>query len=286
MAARVVPAAPRGQVLESQEPRQVEQAAVAAASSRGGAGAPGQVDITTRDASFISSVTTVYTPTFPVAAPFIASVTSVYTPTLPVQLAAPFIASITTVYAPSLPEVNAPFIASNTHVWTIFSKFDPNLTFGGPGNGGEGFLVELNANGVSDTATLAADISATATLRSLSGDSAFPATTGFVATIDSEVRLPHPDHTGQLQDPATRNEQHHRRHPHRRRNRLLGRQLRPGDHRRSRHRPPVRRQHRQFRHLHLSRLADLLRRQPGVPERRPLPDARLERPWRLRRGGR
>lgn len=164
-------------------------------------------------APFIASVTAVYTPTFvpQLALPFIASVTAVYTPALVGQVDVPFIASTTSVYTPTLvgietlpfiasvsvvytptlvataTDVDVPFIASRTHVWSLFSLFDPDRTFGGPGNGGETYLIRLAPNGTSETATLAADITATARAVELTGDSGLPTDTPFVATIDSEV---------------------------------------------------------------------------------------------------
>ncbi len=140
--------------------------------------------------SFIASVTVVYTPVLPppVFPAFIASVTAVYTPTLtPAEVFAPFIASVTTVFAPSIPaQVTPPFISSHTVVYPIFSLFDPNKTYGGPGNGGEAFMVELNANGVTTTATLAADIGVGMGTMTMTGDSGLPTVFGFVVTIDSE----------------------------------------------------------------------------------------------------
>lgn len=116
---------------------------------------------------------------------FIPSKTAVYAIELGIEL--PFIPSSTVVYAPDLPEVNLPFIASRTHVWDIFSLFDPNKTYAGPGNGGETFLIRLAPNGTTVTATLAADITADDTLLTLTGDGSFPATVPFVVTIGSEV---------------------------------------------------------------------------------------------------
>ncbi len=101
----------------------------------------------------------------------------------------PFIGSVTVVYTPDVPEVNAPFIASRTRVYRIMSLFDPNRTFGGPGNGGESFMVELNANGVTTTATLTASMGVGLGMISLTGDTGFPATVSFVVTIDSEQLL-------------------------------------------------------------------------------------------------
>ncbi len=135
---------------------------------------------------FIGSVTVVYAPTIAVQAPFISSATVVYTPTLaPGQVFPSFIASTTVVYTPLL-SVSVPFISSVTVVYPIFSVFDPNKTFGGPGNGGEAFLVELNANGVTTTATLAADIGVSMGTMTLTGDSGLPTAVGFILTVDSE----------------------------------------------------------------------------------------------------
>lgn len=157
----------------------------------GRAGADGHVFIVPAIVpAFIASVTVVHPPvlTSPrVDVPFIASVTIVHAPTVTPQLHVPFISSHTVVYTPSLPEINAPFISSRTHVWNIFSQFDPNRTFAGPGNGGEGFLIRLAANGTSETATLAGNISSTDTALDLTGDGGLPSTVPFVVTIDDEV---------------------------------------------------------------------------------------------------
>lgn len=119
-----------------------------------------------------------------IAAPFIGSVTVVYTPAFGIEM--PFIGSNTAVYTPSLPEINAPFISSRTHVWRIFSLFDPNRLYGGSGNGGEAFLVRLAPNGTSQTATLAASLGVGLGTMLLTGDSTFPATRPFIVTIGSE----------------------------------------------------------------------------------------------------
>ncbi len=137
---------------------------------------------------FISSVTAVHAPALvgQEAAPFIASVTVVYAPTLAGSgVNVPFIASVTVVYAPSI-AIQVPFISNSTVVYPIMSVFDPNKTFGGPGNGGEAFMVELNANGVTTTATLAADIGVGMGTMTLTGDSGLPDSVGFVVAIDSE----------------------------------------------------------------------------------------------------
>ncbi len=150
--------------------------------------------------SFIASVTAVHAPSLQqnVAVPFISSATTVYALTTQGDLAVPFIGSTTAVYAPTLPqpEVDVPFISSHTHVYSIFSLFDPNKTYGGPGNGGEAFLVALNANGVTTTATLAADISATSSTLTLTGDSGFPPATAIVVTIDDEELYIYPNGSG------------------------------------------------------------------------------------------
>ncbi len=141
---------------------------------------------------FVASVTTLYTPSLQgyVSVPFIASVTTLYTPSLQGYVAVPFISSTTAVYTPTLShassEVDVPFIASQTQVYPIMSLFDPNKTYGGPGNGGESFLVELNANGVTTTATLAADIGVGNTLLTMTGDSGMPTTVAFIVTVDTE----------------------------------------------------------------------------------------------------
>jgi hypothetical protein len=145
---------------------------------------------------FIATATQVFAPALVgvVAVPFIASATTIYAPAIVGQEAVPFIASVTVVYAPTLTgaatEVDVPFISSRTHVWAIFAIYDPNKTFGGPGNGGESFLIRLNANGVTDTATLATGIGVggVSTLL-LTGDGAFPTDKPFVVTIDDEVLL-------------------------------------------------------------------------------------------------
>ncbi len=137
-------------------------------------------------APFIHHVS-VFTPTLTpqVDAPFIHSVT-VYTPEIrPHQVFAPFISSHTVVYIPAL-AVYPPFISSTTVVYPIMSVFDPNRTYGGPGNGGEAFVVELNANGVTTTATLAADIGLGFGSLSMTGDSGLPTGVAFVVTIDAE----------------------------------------------------------------------------------------------------
>ncbi len=148
--------------------------------------------------SFISSTTSVHAPTLTAVAnvnpPFIASTTVVYGPQLN-EVYPGFIASVTVVYAPQL-SVNAPFISSHTHVWAIYSVFDPNKVYGGPGNGGEAFLVELNANGVTTTATLAADIGVALGTLTMTGDSGLPTTVAFVVTIDSEQLLISPRGSG------------------------------------------------------------------------------------------
>ncbi len=141
--------------------------------------------------TFIASVTAVYTPALVgvQAVPFIASVTAVYTPTLTSPGIFPgFIASNTVVYAPSI-AINVPFIHSHTHVWSIYSIFDPNKTYGGPGNGGEAFALRLNANGVTDTATLAVSLGVGISAMTLTGDSAFPVGKNHIVTIDSEQIL-------------------------------------------------------------------------------------------------
>jgi hypothetical protein len=119
--------------------------------------------------------------------PFIGSVTAVYAETLVSQFAVPFIGSATAVYVPTLsaPEVDVPFVASRARVYGVFSLFtDARGT--GVGNGGESFSVELAPNGTTETATLAGNISDTATLLTLTGDSGFPSG-AFVVLIDDEV---------------------------------------------------------------------------------------------------
>lgn len=156
-------------------------------------GADGKITVTPALVlNFIPSATTLYqahTNPGTVTPPFIGTATLVYTPALPIQVTPPFIASATVVYTQDLPEVRVPFISSSTHVWSIFSTFDPNRTYGGPGNGGEAFVIELAANGTSVTATLAADITAAARALTLNSDTGMPTDTPFVVTLDAEVIL-------------------------------------------------------------------------------------------------
>jgi hypothetical protein len=141
----------------------------------GNSGAPGQVTITAFAVSFITSVTVVYPPA------------------LVGQQAVPFIASVTAVYAPTLVhganEVDVPFISSKTRVYRLFSLFNPDLTFGGPGNGGESFLIRLAPNGTSETATLTTPLAATGNILNVTGDGGFPTDKPFMVTIDAEVML-------------------------------------------------------------------------------------------------
>ena len=145
-----------------------------------------------RNMDFIASVTAVFTPALvgSVTPSFITSVTVVYTPTLSGggEIDVPFISSNTVVYAPSLSLI-VPFIHSHTHVWSIYSIFDPNKTYGGPGNGGEAFALRLNANGVTDTAALAVSLGVGISTMTLTGDSAFPVGKNHIVTIDSEQIL-------------------------------------------------------------------------------------------------
>lgn len=57
----------------------------------------------------------------------------------------------------------------------------------GPGNGGEVNGIALNANGVTTTATLAAALSSSDALLSLTGDGGLPTNVGFCLTIGSET---------------------------------------------------------------------------------------------------
>ena len=139
----------------------------------GGNGAPGEVVLTV--------VTT------PVNVPFIASTTTLYAPEIVGHIPVPFIASRTVVYTPDLPEVRVPFIGSKTRVFDVFSLFDPNKRYAGAGNGGEVFTIRLAANGVTATATLAANISSSATALSLTGDGSLPSSEPFMLAIDSEI---------------------------------------------------------------------------------------------------
>lgn len=140
------------------------------------------------DLPFIASVTAVYPPALvgTVTVPFISSSTVVYPPTLSSpEVDVPFIASVSQVFAPTLiGPVNIPFIASKTRVFR-FSVFTDTTREGIPGNGGESFQVELAPSGSSVTATLAASITSTSTLLSLTGDAGLP--DAFVVTIDDET---------------------------------------------------------------------------------------------------
>ncbi len=135
--------------------------------------------------------TVVITP--PVLPAFISSVTVLYGPEISELVGMPFISSVTAVYTPTLSTISTtvspPFISSHTVVYPIFNLFDPNKTYGGPGNGGESFPIELNANGVTTTATLASSIAIGLGALSMTGDSGLPATVAFIATIDSEQLL-------------------------------------------------------------------------------------------------
>ena len=94
-------------------------------------------------------------------------------------------------------DLNLPYIPANTHVWDLFSEFDPDQTFTGPGSGGGGtgsgaetFLVRLNLNGVTTTATLATAVGLSGTPSvTLTGDSGMPTDQAFVITVDSEQIL-------------------------------------------------------------------------------------------------
>jgi hypothetical protein len=132
---------------------------------------------------------------------FIASVTVVHAPTLVGNIAVPFIASTTVVRAPTLvapsTDVAVPFIPSVTVVYGVWNLFNPNLTFSGPGNGGEVFGLRLNENGVTTTATLvtAIGVGGTPSL-TMTGDSGMPTDATFVVTIDSEQILVSPQGAG------------------------------------------------------------------------------------------
>jgi len=142
---------------------------------------------------FISSVTQLYTPQLPEIDPsFISSVTAVYPLDVEGYVAVPFISSVTQLYTPQLPQIEVPFIASATRVYGIFSVFNPNWTGVGPGNGGETFPIRLAPNGVTETATLAADLSPDDLLVQLTGDGGFPTAQPFVATIAAEVLYLYP----------------------------------------------------------------------------------------------
>lgn len=123
--------------------------------------------------------------------PSIPSNTHVYAPSLVGTEVLPFIGSVTAVYPPTLStpatEVDVPFIASKTRLYELFALFDPNRTYSGPGNGGEIFPLRLAPNGVTETATLAADITDTDTALTLTGDGSLPSDAAFMVTIDDEV---------------------------------------------------------------------------------------------------
>jgi hypothetical protein len=143
------------------------------------------------DVPFIASTTAVHAPALEhaeVYPSFIASTTVVYALTVQGNLDVPFIASATSVHTPFVEhaEVYPAFIPSHTVVYPIFSLFVDRTGFG-PGNGGEGFRLQLAPNGTSETATLAADISDTASLLTLTADGSLPASGGFCLTIDAEV---------------------------------------------------------------------------------------------------
>lgn len=80
-------------------------------------------------------------------------------------------------------------VGSLGNVTTVFDVYSMFIDRGGigPGNGGEAFTLRLNANGSTETATLAANITSTDTLVTLTGDSGLPTTREFVLTIDTEV---------------------------------------------------------------------------------------------------
>ncbi|HWE81423.1 MAG TPA: hypothetical protein VG265_07220, partial [Gaiellaceae bacterium] len=122
--------------------------------------------------------------------PFIASLTALYTPALLSILPIPFIGSDTALYTPALAspttDVDVPFIASVTRVFGVFSLYF-DATGSGSGNGGELFLTELAPNGTTETATLAANITAGATMLTLTGYSGLPTVNPFCLTIDDEI---------------------------------------------------------------------------------------------------
>lgn len=142
---------------------------------------------------FIPTVSRVFAPAHVegrVSPPFIASVSHVYTPEIQGKIHVPFIASASQVYSPDVVDtaIHVPFISSVTRVFGVFSLFDPDLIATGiPGNGGENFELTLAPAGTTETATLAATISATASLLTLTSYSGLPTTGSFVLRIDSEV---------------------------------------------------------------------------------------------------
>lgn len=93
-------------------------------------------------------------------------------------------------------EIDLPFIASKTHVWSLFSLFNPNYTGGGPGNGGEVFGIRLNSNGTTTTATLTAGIGTSDVYLTLTGSGGMPTSNPFVVTIDSEQIVVVPQSAG------------------------------------------------------------------------------------------
>ncbi len=97
-----------------------------------------------------------------------------------------FISSTTQVYAPA-GLIGAPFIASHTTLYPVFSIFSETVGVAGPGNGGEIFAVQLAPNGTTENATLAVSISTTDALLQATGDGGYPASGYLVVTIDSET---------------------------------------------------------------------------------------------------
>lgn len=108
-----------------------------------------------------------------------------FTPSLLPQ----FIGSSTVLYTPTLQgqDVNVGFISSVTVVYT--PTLDETVLEGiGPGNGGEQWLLKLNANGATETATLTSSIGVSAGGSfTASGDSGLPTSGGFLLQIDDEV---------------------------------------------------------------------------------------------------
>jgi hypothetical protein len=93
------------------------------------------------------------------------------------------------------PEIDAPFIPSHSRVFPPLSIYSEAVAVG-PGNGGELHHLLLNANGASETPTLAGGISSTATLLHLTGDGGLPVTNQYILKIDDEHLLVAPIGSG------------------------------------------------------------------------------------------
>jgi len=142
---------------------------------------------------FLSSATTLYTPfvqSDQLAVPFLTVTPVLYPPYLqPDYIELPFIGSATVVYPPYVqPDyTEVPFIPSVTAMYRITSVWKDST---GPGNGGEGFMVQLAPASAPVTVTLASGITSTATMLTFTSP-----ITGllddipFVVHIDSEAIL-------------------------------------------------------------------------------------------------